>query len=182
MVSAPARRRQVEFARRRGLSNRRACWLLCVARSSLGYESRNAEADAPVLERMRQLASMYPRYGYRRIRIFLGWEGHRMSVDRTPLNWTLLSRARQPRPFESLMAERRGSDKSLWGRCRRRLLPDMSHDSRRVTSSGQSQGASPSLRPHPHCPYLHVHASRDIHVASNRANYRVQEVGGLVTS
>ena len=60
MVSAPARRRQVEFARKRGLSYRRACLLLCVARSSLGYESRKATADAPVLERMRQLASMDP--------------------------------------------------------------------------------------------------------------------------
>jgi putative transposase len=87
MVSAPARRRQVEFAQRRGLSYRRACLLLCVARSSLGYESRKAKADAPVLERMRQPASMYPRYGYRRIRIFLGREGHRMSVDRAHRLW-----------------------------------------------------------------------------------------------
>jgi len=82
MVSAPARRRQVEFARKRGLSCRRDCLLLCVARSSLGYESQKAKADAPVLDRMRQLAAMYPRFGYRRIRVLLGREGHRMSVDR----------------------------------------------------------------------------------------------------
>jgi len=48
MVSAPARRRQVEFARRRGLSCRQACRLLCVARSSLAYESIEERADAPV--------------------------------------------------------------------------------------------------------------------------------------
>jgi len=87
MISAPARRRQVEFARTHGLSFRRVCLLLGVARSSPGYESRKAKADASVLERMRRLASMYPRYGYRRIRIFLGWEGHRMSVDRSHGPW-----------------------------------------------------------------------------------------------
>ena len=30
-----------------------------------------AERDAPVLEAMKRLAAQYPRYGYRRIRIFL---------------------------------------------------------------------------------------------------------------
>jgi putative transposase len=36
MVSAPARRRQVVFAQRRGLSQRRACALFSVSRSTLG--------------------------------------------------------------------------------------------------------------------------------------------------
>ena len=31
---------------------------------------------------MRELAAQYPRYGYRRIRIFLGRDGHHMSVVR----------------------------------------------------------------------------------------------------
>ena len=44
MVSAQARRRQVDYARQRGLSARRACALLSVARSTLGYESRLADA------------------------------------------------------------------------------------------------------------------------------------------
>ncbi len=75
------------YAPKRGLSRRRACALLCVARSSLGYASRMAQADAPVLARMRELAAQYPRYGYRRIRIFLGREGHRMSADRPHRLW-----------------------------------------------------------------------------------------------
>jgi putative transposase len=87
MVSAAARRRQVEFACRRGLSCRRACRLLKVARSALGYESRLEIADAPVRERMTALAAQYPRYGYRRIRIFLAREGHAMSADRAHRLW-----------------------------------------------------------------------------------------------
>jgi putative transposase len=61
MVSVPARRTQVTFATGRGLSQRRACTLLSVARSALRYRSRKAEKDAPVLARMRELAARYPR-------------------------------------------------------------------------------------------------------------------------
>lgn len=63
MVSVPARRTQVTYATGRGLSQRRACTLLSVARSALCYRSRKAEKDAPVLARMRELAARYPRYG-----------------------------------------------------------------------------------------------------------------------
>ena len=81
------RRPQVASARSRGLSDRRACALLSVARSSLGYQSRLAVRDAPALAAMRRLAAQYPRYGYRRIRIFLRREGHVMSTDRTHRLW-----------------------------------------------------------------------------------------------
>src|SRR5262245_6111945 len=87
MVGARLRRQQVAYARSRGLSGRRACALLSVARSTLGYESRLAERDAPALVAMRRLAAQYPRYGYRRIRIFLQREGHVMSTDRTHRLW-----------------------------------------------------------------------------------------------
>ena len=87
MVRATVRRDQVDFARQRGLSCRKSCELLSVARSCLRYESRKTEADAPVLERMRALGYQYPRYGYRRIRIFLGREGHHMSPDRAHRLW-----------------------------------------------------------------------------------------------
>src|SRR5207249_2094250 len=68
--------------KRRGVSLRRACALLGVARSGLGYESKRAKADAPVLARMREIAALHPRYGYRFVRIFLEREGHHMSADR----------------------------------------------------------------------------------------------------
>ena len=87
MVGARVRRPQVAYARARGLSGRRACALLSVARSTLGYQSRLVERDAPALAAMRRLAAQYPRYGYRRIRIFLKREGHTMSTDRTHRLW-----------------------------------------------------------------------------------------------
>jgi putative transposase len=87
MVSATMRRRQVEYAHHRGLSLRRACRLLRVARSTLRYESKKERADAPVRARMRELAAQYPRYGYRRIRIFLGRAGHQMGTDRAHRLW-----------------------------------------------------------------------------------------------
>ena len=87
MVSVRGRRQQVEYARKRGLSCRRACALVQVARSSLRYESRLATKDAPIATRMRELAAQYPRYGYRRVRIFLGREGHVMGPDRAHRLW-----------------------------------------------------------------------------------------------
>ena len=52
MVSVPARRAAVAYARGKGLSQRRACTLLGVARSALNYESTKTRTDAPVVERM----------------------------------------------------------------------------------------------------------------------------------
>ena len=87
MISVSARRGGVAYARERGLSARRACTLLRVARSALSYRSRKAAADAPVVARMAELARQYPRYGYRRIRVFLGRDGHRMSIGRVYRLW-----------------------------------------------------------------------------------------------
>jgi putative transposase len=89
MVSARVRRHQVAFAAGRGLSVRRACALLAVARSALRYESRLVQRDAPVVAAMRELAAQYPRYGYRRIQVFLERRGHRMSADRAHRLWRL---------------------------------------------------------------------------------------------
>ncbi len=80
MVGARVRRQQVAYAQGRGLSSRRACALLSVARSTLGYQSRLVARDASALTAMRDLAGQYPRYGYRRIRIFLKRAGHAICV------------------------------------------------------------------------------------------------------
>jgi putative transposase len=87
MVGAPARRQQVAYVRERGVSMRRACALMSVARSSLSYESRLAQRDAPVIADMRRLAAQYPRYGYRRIQVFLARAGQSMSADRAHRLW-----------------------------------------------------------------------------------------------
>jgi putative transposase len=87
VVSVAVRRRQVDLACRRGLSQRRACRLLSVARSSLSYTSRLADRDAPILDAMHELARQYPRYGYRRIQVFLARRGFEMSADRAYRLW-----------------------------------------------------------------------------------------------
>ena len=43
--------------------------------------------DAAVVELMKKLSAQYPRYGYRRVRIFLGRDGHGMSVGRAYRLW-----------------------------------------------------------------------------------------------
>ena len=90
------RREQVALACERGHSERRACELIGIARSGLGYCSVRAERDAPPLEAMRRLAAQYPRYGYRRIRVFLRREGHGMSRHRAHRLWRL-ARLQLPR-------------------------------------------------------------------------------------
>lgn len=67
--------------------------MLSVSRSALGYQSRLASRDAPVIEAMSDLARQYPRYGYRRIQVFLARQGFEMSAERTemdPETWTVL--------------------------------------------------------------------------------------------
>jgi putative transposase len=89
MVSASARRQQIAYVCQRGRSVRRACALLSVARSTVNYESRLAKKDAPAVALMQELAAQYPRYGYRRIQVFLGRRGQAMSPDRAHRLWRL---------------------------------------------------------------------------------------------
>lgn len=87
MVSACVRRRQVAFVCQRGVLQRRACALMSVARSTLRYEPRLIKRDAPVVVAMHDLSARYPRYGYRRIQVFLDRQGHAMSADRAHRIW-----------------------------------------------------------------------------------------------
>ncbi len=87
MVSAQARREQVGFAVSRGLSQRRACALLSVARSALNYTSKMLEKDVPVLAAMCTLSAQYPRFGYRRVHVFLDRQGFEMGHGRALRLW-----------------------------------------------------------------------------------------------
>jgi putative transposase len=87
VVSLQVRRDQVGFLIGRGISKRRACGLIGVSRSGMSYESRIDAKDKPVIEAMRRLSGQYPRYGYRKIRIFLSREGHVMSPGRAERLW-----------------------------------------------------------------------------------------------
>ena len=89
MVSSQGRCEQVRFAMSRGHSQRRACELIGIRRSVLAYRHRMPEKDAPLLQAMRRLAQQYPRYGYRRIRIFLRREGFALSWEKAHRLWRL---------------------------------------------------------------------------------------------
>lgn len=88
MVGAPVRRQQVTFATKRGLSQRRACALLSTSRSTLHYESRMDARDGPIIAAMTGLANLYPRYGYRRIQVFMEHLGHVMGPDKMFRLWS----------------------------------------------------------------------------------------------
>lgn len=87
MVGVPGRRREVAYAKSRGIPLRRACTLFRTARSGLRLESKRAKADAPVVAQMRELAAQYPRYGYRTVQLLLARQGVSMSAARTHRLW-----------------------------------------------------------------------------------------------
>jgi hypothetical protein len=80
MVSAQARLEQVRYAVQRGLSQRRACALMRAARSGLHYDLRMPVKDAPVIEAMKDLSGQFPRFGARRIHVFLERQGIEIGV------------------------------------------------------------------------------------------------------
>lgn len=87
MVSAQARREQAAYAIVRGLSQRRACALMQVSRSTLGYRPTLPTKNAPVVAAMRSLSEAYPRFGARRIRVLLSREGIILGRDRCAALW-----------------------------------------------------------------------------------------------
>jgi putative transposase len=87
MVSPQARREQVARLCHGGLLQRHACGLLGLARFGMSYTLRLPAKDAPVIEAMHRLSGQYPRYGYRRVRIFLAREGMTMSPGRAERLW-----------------------------------------------------------------------------------------------
>jgi putative transposase len=89
VVSAPARRALVNVFVDRGISARRACSLLGVSRSTLGYQAKMPQKDGPVIERMRHYAALYPRFGYRRIHVYLDREGVQLGWDRMLRLWQI---------------------------------------------------------------------------------------------
>ena len=88
MVSAQARRDQVKFAVGKGLSVRRACALVRVARSALGYTSRMKKKDAELGDKLRQIARTHTRYGYRRATALIKQEGVAINPKRVYRMWS----------------------------------------------------------------------------------------------
>lgn len=86
MVTPATRRAAVSFFRdRHGQSERSACRLASLSRSTYRRKSLRTKADQPLRERLLELASERPRFGYRRLHILLcreGWQINRKRVYR----------------------------------------------------------------------------------------------------
>ena len=69
------------------MSERRACRVIGIARSSQRYPSRSVDAEAPLTGRIIAFATQYGRYGYRRITALLRREGWRINHKRVERIW-----------------------------------------------------------------------------------------------
>jgi len=87
MVSVQARMEQASYAIERGLNQRMTCALLKVSRSNLYYSHKMPVKDAPVINAMKTLSGTYPRFGSRRIRIFLQRDGIHLGKERCGRLW-----------------------------------------------------------------------------------------------
>ena len=80
-----------------GISERRACRLLSLARSTYYYQSR-AKDDRALRMRLKELAYARPRYGYRRLTVLLqreGWEVNHKRIYRIYREEELLVRTKR---------------------------------------------------------------------------------------
>jgi putative transposase len=105
MVTPAARRSAVVHAREVfGLSERRACSIVGIARRVVRYRSRRPD-NAPIRLRLRELAAQRRRFGFRRLGLLLAREG------------TVLNRKKLLRLYreEKLSVRRRGGRKRAMG-------------------------------------------------------------------
>jgi putative transposase len=101
------------LCREHGLSQRHACRLVGIDHSTLRYQARRAD-DQPIRQRLRELAAVRRRFGYRRLGWLLVREGYRM-------NHKKLYRLYHE---EKLMVRRRGGRKRALGTRAPMLLPE----------------------------------------------------------
>jgi transposase InsO family protein len=94
MVSTGARRRAVEhLVAERGYSQRRACALIGVARSSVRYVGRVSNDEAALVQAIQDLAVTKPQYGYRQITRLLRRKGFVVNFKRVYRLWRELGLA-----------------------------------------------------------------------------------------
>jgi len=81
VVTVSKRREVVTFFKSRGFSERRACKLAGLQRSTCQYAHRRVD-DADLVARLRELASERPRFGYRRLHAMLRRDKRWRTVNR----------------------------------------------------------------------------------------------------
>jgi putative transposase len=85
-VTVADRRDAVAFLQEKGVSERRACRLMRLGRSSLRYRPRD-DRNEVLRQRLRDLARQHPRYGYRRAWAVLRREGWPVNLKRVHRLW-----------------------------------------------------------------------------------------------
>ncbi len=101
MTSPAKRRRAVTYLQERfPVSERRACRVIGLPRSSQRYQPQVVNREAPLTQRIIELATQYGRYGYRRITALLrnaGWRVNHKCVERIWQREGLKVPSRQPK-------------------------------------------------------------------------------------
>ncbi len=92
MTAAPHQREGAAFLIEQGISERRACHLVGIARSLFRYALRPRD-QAGLVERLQEIARAHPRYGYRRAWALLCRHGERINPKRVFRLWTMLGLA-----------------------------------------------------------------------------------------
>jgi putative transposase len=85
-VTVAARREAVQLLVARGLSQRRACGLLQLQRSTFGYQAR-PESNTELTIQVDELARRHPRDGYRRVWALLRRRGQRVNKKHVHRRW-----------------------------------------------------------------------------------------------
>jgi transposase InsO family protein len=118
VVTPEAKRTVVRFWREQiGLSERRACGLIGLDRSTHRYE-RRADRNGVLRQRLRELAEQRRRFGCRRLHVLLCREGQAVNKKRV--------RRLYPQEGLSLRGRRRKSAAPVYEWCCRGLVPPIS--------------------------------------------------------
>jgi len=90
MVGPEAKRRAVNYVRSEcSYSERHACRVVGVARSTARYEGEIDAGQRRLVERLHELSRLHPRYGFRRIWALLRRDGWRVNRKRVQRLWRL---------------------------------------------------------------------------------------------
>jgi putative transposase len=114
-VSPSQRRAAVAFLmRKRHVSERRACQVVGVHRSTNRYSPVPGDFEARLVGAMKELADRFPRYGYRRVHALLVAEGWNVNVKRVERLWVLEGLQVPPRRLNRGLKAFGTSDFSAW--------------------------------------------------------------------
>ena len=92
MVRPAQKREAVQMMQAHQVSQRRACMEIGLSRSNMLYKPKQPAKDKPLAESIKALSEKYPRFGYRRIAVMLGWQmNEKINAKRVYRIWQMLN-------------------------------------------------------------------------------------------